>query len=117
MVGPELHVAHELAGAFQQTIWIRNLRAAKEPDVDVSLEGVDVGERRIHYTCGGLAVMQHLSNVVAAIAHDLEPALRDRPQLTGMCTDPGFDRWMSPERAGKPEELAHGDFTPVLAHT
>ena len=40
-------MAHELASAFQQTLGIGNLGATKEPDIDVSFEGIDIGERRI----------------------------------------------------------------------
>src|SRR5262249_45524333 len=49
---PQLHVAHELAVAFQQACWIPNLGAAKESDIDVCPEGVDVAERRITHTRG-----------------------------------------------------------------
>ena len=45
--GPELHMTHEPAGAFQEAARIRDLGAAKEPDIDVSPEGVDIGECRI----------------------------------------------------------------------
>jgi len=54
---PELHVAHEAARSFQQAADIGSLGATTEPDVDVSFESVDVGERPIHDTCGGMAVM------------------------------------------------------------
>ena len=45
--GPDLHVAHEPAGAFQQVIRVGYLGATEEPDIDVSFERVDVGEYRI----------------------------------------------------------------------
>ena len=54
---PEFHVAHEPAGTFQQAVRIGNLGATKESDVNVSLQGVDVGECRIRDTCGGMTVM------------------------------------------------------------
>ena len=37
---------------------IGNLGATKEPDIDVSFEGIDIGECRISYTRGRMAVMQ-----------------------------------------------------------
>ena len=77
--GPELHVTHELACAFQQAIWIGNLGATKEPDINVSCEGVDVSECRVPYTCDRMAVVQELPNIVSVVAHDLEPVLRDSP--------------------------------------
>ena len=51
-------MAHELSSAFQQTLGIGNLGPTKEPDIDVSLEGIDVGECRITYTRGWMAIMQ-----------------------------------------------------------
>ena len=36
-------MAHELAGAYQQALGIGNLGATKEPDIDVSFEGIDIG--------------------------------------------------------------------------
>ena len=51
-------MTHELASAFQKAVWIGNLRATKEPDIDVSFEGIDIGECRIAYTRGRMTVMQ-----------------------------------------------------------
>ena len=51
-------MAHELSNTFQQTIRIGNLGAAEEPDIDVGSEGIDVGECRIIYACGGMAIVQ-----------------------------------------------------------
>ncbi len=45
--GPELHMAHEPAGAFQQALRIGNLGTPKEPDIDVSPESIDIGEGRV----------------------------------------------------------------------
>ncbi len=56
--GPEFHMAHELAGAFQQTLRVGNLGATKEPDIDVGCERIDVTERRISYTRGRMTIMQ-----------------------------------------------------------
>lgn len=44
--GPELYVAHVLAGTFQQARWVRQFGAPEEPDVDMGREGVDIGEPR-----------------------------------------------------------------------
>src|SRR5262245_2864582 len=105
-------MAHQLARAFQQAIWIGNLSAAKEPDVDVRFEGIDVGERRVRHTCRRMAVVQYLANIVAAVAHDTKPTLRDRPQFSGMRTDPGVNRRIALERAREAEELAHHSTPP-----
>jgi len=54
----ELHMTHELASAFQQAVWIGQLGATKKSDIDVSSEGVDIGECRVSYAGGRMAVMQ-----------------------------------------------------------
>jgi hypothetical protein len=56
--GLELHMAHELASAFQQVLRVDNLCAAKEPDIDASSEGIDIGECRIAYARGRVAIVQ-----------------------------------------------------------
>ena len=93
--GPELHVAHKLSSAFQQAIRIGNLGTTKEPDIDVGSEGINVGKCRIPYTCGRLAIMHQLSNIVSADTHDVEPLPRDRPQFTRMLVHPDVDRLSS----------------------
>ena len=54
----EFYMAHELASAFQQTLGIGNLGATKEPDIDVSFEGIDIGKCRVTDTRGRMAIMQ-----------------------------------------------------------
>src|SRR5687767_7264022 len=100
-------MAHELAGAFQQALRIGNLGAQKKPDIDVSREGIYIGECRITDTRGRLVIVQQLSNIVSAVAHDLEPALRDRGQFIRLLAPPGFDRRISPHRTRKPHQSAH----------
>lgn len=78
---PELDVAHELACAFQETIRIGNLGSAEEPNIDVSLESVDVCKGRVSHACGGTAVMQDFSHIAPTLSHHLEPATRDCPQF------------------------------------
>src|ERR1700720_1317198 len=100
-------MAHIPASAFQQAAWIGKLGAAKEPDIDVTCEGINVGECCISYTRCRMAIVQYLSNIVSAVAHDLKPALRDRPQLTRMLVHPDFDSWISLDRIGESHELIH----------
>ena len=106
-------MAHELASALQNTMRISNLSATKEPDIDVRFEYVDIAKCRIIYARSRMTVMQYLSNVVSAGAHDLKPALCDRSQLIGMFVHPGIDRWISLNRSWKPHQLGHGDFIDV----
>ena len=72
-------MAHEPAGAHQETAGICDLGPAKEPDIDVSREGIDVGKRGVAHTRGRMPIVQQLSNIIAAGTHDLEPMPRDGP--------------------------------------
>jgi hypothetical protein len=89
---------------------ISDLSATKKPDIDVRFEHIDIAKCRIIYARSRMTVMQYLSNVVSARAHDLKPALCDRSQLTGMFVHPDFDRGISLNRSRKPHQLAQGNF-------
>src|SRR5262249_16276616 len=106
-VRPELHVTHGLARALEKPSGIGDLRAAEETDVDVIWEGIEVTESRIADARGRMAVMQQLPDVVSAVAHDLEPAPRDRSQFPGMFPHPDVDRRISLYRRRKPQKPAH----------
>src|SRR5262249_41280721 len=71
--GPKLHMSHDLARALKQSLRIRQFGSMKEADVDVGLEGIDVGKRRTAHAHSGLAIMQHFPNVITAMAHGLKP--------------------------------------------
>ena len=62
-------MAHEFAGAFEQTGRIRERRAVKKTHVYVRGEHVDVTERRIAQACHRTAVVQEFPDFVAAFAH------------------------------------------------
>ncbi len=94
-------MAHELSLAFQKTIGIVNFRAAKKPDINMRLEGVNIRKRRFANTRGWMAVMQQLSNIPAATAQDLKPVPRDLAQFPGMTAHPRLDRRVSFDRAWK----------------
>src|SRR5689334_14897710 len=81
---PQLYMAHELAGALQQTRRIRQRYAVKEPHVYVRGKYIDVAEGRIAQTCHGTAIVQKLPDLVPAFSHHLKPLMRDGPQC--VCT-------------------------------
>jgi len=110
LTGPELDVAHELAGAFEQTVRIGKFGAKKKPDVDVSLERVGVGECRVSYTCGWMTVMQQLTDIVSTVAHDFEPAPRDFPQFVRMRAHPCLDGSIPLDGTGKSHQSTHCAF-------
>jgi hypothetical protein len=96
-VRPELHVAHEPTVAFQEALRVCNLRSTEEADIDVRLEGIDIGERGATHTYGRGAIMQELSNIAATPSHDVKPALRDGPQLTRVLRHPAIHRTIAPD--------------------
>jgi hypothetical protein len=93
----ELHMSHEPARAFQKTVRVRKLRPAKEADINVRRERIDISECGVVHACGGVTVVQELSNIVSAASNYLEPALRDGPQLTGMIRHPAIHRTIAPD--------------------
>jgi len=109
LAGPKLDVPHEPAGAFEQALGIRQLGAAKEADIHVIPERIDVTECGICDARRRMAVMQQLPNVVPAGTHDLEPAPCNRPQLPGMLAHPDLDGWFPLDRTVKPQKSAHFD--------
>jgi hypothetical protein len=96
--GPELHVPHELAGAFEKSVRIDELCAAEEADVDVGSEDIHISERRVADAGSRVAVVQEFADVVAAGAHDLEPAFRDRSKLASVRAHPELDRRIAVNR-------------------
>ena len=62
-------MAHELAGALQQTGRIRQRCSVKEHHVYVRGESIDVAEERIFQTCNRTAIMQKLPDLVPAFSH------------------------------------------------
>jgi hypothetical protein len=107
-------MAHELAGAFQETMWMRNLGPTKKTDIDVSPERIDISKCRVTNARGRMTVMRQLSNIVSAGTDDLEPPPSDISQLVPMPVHPDFDRRISFHRARQPKESNHADFTLVL---
>jgi hypothetical protein len=87
----QLHMAHEPAGALQQSSRIRQHCAVKEPNVNVRSEYIDVAEGRIAQTCNRTAVMQDLPDFVPAFSHHFKPLMRDGSQFTSMLVHPRID--------------------------
>src|SRR4030095_1325137 len=100
-------MSHVLTSAFQQTLWIGNLGTTKESNVDVSFKRIDIAECRVSDTRSRVPIMQYLSNVVSAGAHEIKPLLGDYSQFTRMVAHPDLDGWVSLDRSGKSEKLVH----------
>jgi hypothetical protein len=92
-------VSHELARAFKQTLRIRQFGSMKEADVDVRGEGIDVGKRRTAHARSGLTIMQHLPNVIAAMAYGFKPPSCDGTEWTLVVIPPKLDGGMALCRA------------------
>src|SRR6185437_9348638 len=84
-------MAHELAGALQQSRRIGERRTVKEPHVYVRSECIHVAEGRISKTCNRTAIMQKLLDFVPAFSHHLKPLMCDGSQFTCMFFHPGID--------------------------
>src|SRR5579859_2848223 len=81
-------MAHELAGALQQSGWIRQRCTVKEPHVYVRSECIYITEGRIAQACNWTPVMQKLPDFVPAFAHHFKPLRRDGSQFTPMLFHP-----------------------------
>ena len=103
----KLHMAHKLAGTFQNTFRVGNLSASKESDIHVSLKGVDVSKCRVSDACRRMTIVQALSYIVPALTHGLKPVLRNFAQLARVLSQPCINGRISPGRIGKSKELAH----------
>src|SRR5688572_33487859 len=71
--GTNLHVAHKLAGPFQNTFCVGNLCASKESDIHMTPKGIDVSKCRVTDACRRMTIVQTLSYVVSALTHGLKP--------------------------------------------
>src|SRR5579864_229487 len=98
-------MAHELAGALQQTGRVRQRRAVKEANVYVGGEHVDVGEGRVSQTGDRTAVMQKLADFVAAISHHVKPVTRDGSQFAGVVFQPGVDGGIALDSAVESKQI------------
>jgi len=58
--------------------------AIEETHLDVSLENVDVPERRVFYTRDGIAVVHEFSHICSTFRHPCKPFTRNRSQLIGV---------------------------------
>src|SRR5580700_3494180 len=84
-------MTHELAGALQQASRVRQRCAVKESHVYVRGEYIHIAEGRISQTCNRTAVMQKFPDFVPALAHHLEPLMRDGSQFACMLFHPRID--------------------------
>src|SRR6266849_7099998 len=98
-------MAHELAGALQQAIRIRQCCAVKKPHVYVRAEYIDVAEWRISQTCNRTAVMQKLPDFVPAFSHHFKPLTRDGSQFTCMLFHPRIDGGIPLDSAVKSQQF------------
>jgi hypothetical protein len=97
-------VAHELSGAYQQAVRVVDLGSAKEADIDVSCERIDIAKGRIAYARSRVAIMQQFTNIVAAAAHHLKPLPRDRTYLAWPGIKPCLDSRIASDGGGKFEK-------------
>ncbi|HJV12001.1 MAG TPA: hypothetical protein VJ690_10905 [Burkholderiales bacterium] len=103
-VRAELHVTHVLSGSLEQSGWIGEMRAEEEAHVDVRCERIDVAESCVACARGGMAVVEKLAHIVAALSHSVEPGARKRGERTGTFVEPGVNRRVSLDRGRKAQQ-------------
>ena len=103
--GSQLHMAHELARAFQHARRIRQRCAVKEPHVHVRTEYVHVAEGCISQTRDRTAVMQNLPHFVPAFPHHCKPLARDRSQCALLLFHPRIDPGIPLDPAVEPQQF------------
>jgi hypothetical protein len=91
----EFDVPHAFAGALQKSGRIVEHCPVEEADIRMSAEGVDVPERRVSHTRGGMAIMQKFANVRSAAAHLFKPRLDEPSQPVIGLGEPGVDAGVS----------------------
>lgn len=103
-------MAHESSSALQQACRIGQRCAVKKSDVDVGGKDIDIAKWRVSQTGNGTAVMHKLPHFVSAVAHHLEPLMRDRSQFARMLFHPRVDGGVPLDSAVEPQNfsLLHG---------
>src|SRR5690606_4519720 len=105
---PELAVPAERAGPLQQARRVHQQGTEEEADVDVALEGVDVGEGRVAHAGGRAAVVHQLAHIAAALAHALEPGLNEGAQIGSLRAQPRVDLGIVLHRGGEAKDVVAG---------
>jgi hypothetical protein len=101
----QFHVPHAFATSLQQAGGILEHCAVEETDVHMALEGVDVPEWRILYTCDRATIVHQLSDIVSALPHPRKPLLRNRPQLDRAFRQPDIDSRIPFYASGEPHDV------------
>ena len=84
----QLHMAHPFAATFQESSGILEKRAVEEADVHVVLEYIHIREGCVADTRDRTAVVQCLSDIIAALSYFHEPLFCDRTQLAFISVQP-----------------------------
>ncbi len=102
--GPQLHMAHALARAFEKSSGIVEPGAEEKPDVDVRRESIDVAESGIADAGRGMAVVQKFADVVAEVAHEVEPRPRHAAEVERLRLEPAVDGRVVLDGALEPQQ-------------
>jgi len=105
--GPQLHMAHALARALEKSSGIVETGAEEKTDVDVRRESIDVAESSIADAGCGMAVVQELADIVAEVAHEVEPRPRHAAKVGRLRLEPPvngrvvLDGALEPQQSGR----------------
>ena len=100
--GPQFHVAHAFATAFQKTRVILECRTVEKADVDMVAKYVDVPERRVLHARRRTAVVHQLPDIIATLTHLGKPLRGKRSQIIWPTAQPGVNRGVVFHRSGEP---------------
>jgi hypothetical protein len=73
----------------------------------MSLERIDISERRVRHACHRTTVVQQFTDIGAAAAHALKPCPRHQPVRIGELGEPGLDLRIAPDCTGEPQQIVH----------
>jgi hypothetical protein len=103
--GFQFYVAHESAGALQESSRVGQRCALEETDICVRREYVDVAEGNVSQAGDGAAVVQEFADFVAAVSHHFEPLVGDDAEFAGVAFHPGVDGGRALDGAVESQDL------------
>src|SRR3569832_875278 len=98
---------HALARAFQHTGGVQQHGAMEKSDACISLEGVDIAERRILHASDRTSVMKDFPHIRAQAAHALKPGAHRQAVRIGEIRKPRLDLGITADRIVEPKDLVH----------
>jgi len=87
-------VTHAFARTFEKTCRIVEPGTEEKPDIYVRRENINVAESGIANAGRGMAIVKKFMDVIAEVAHQLEPRPRYASKGVRLCCKPTIDVWI-----------------------